>query len=103
MKQINVPVGDEIYNEAKIAAAQAGMLFKDWVAKAVHECAAPHITFTATFPKSEPVETDAPEWPSASERAESLAQLRTEKHSPISEDSDAPGELTIDPNQDFGA
>jgi len=35
MKQINVPVEDEVYETAKIMAAKAGMMLKAWVARAI--------------------------------------------------------------------
>jgi hypothetical protein len=35
MKQINVPVEDEVYEAAKLLAAKAGMLLKAWVARAI--------------------------------------------------------------------
>lgn len=39
MKQINVPVEDEVYTAAKEAARQSGMIFKRWVAMAVSDTA----------------------------------------------------------------
>ena len=35
MKQINVPVEDEVYEAAKLLAAKCGMLLKAWVARAI--------------------------------------------------------------------
>ena len=35
MKQINVPVEDEVYAAAKMGAAKAGIPLKDWVAEAI--------------------------------------------------------------------
>ena len=35
MKQINVPVEDEVYEAAKLATEKAGMLLKAWVARAI--------------------------------------------------------------------
>jgi hypothetical protein len=35
MKQINVPVEDEVYESAKLLATKAGMLLKAWVARAI--------------------------------------------------------------------
>lgn len=40
MKQINVPVEDEVYAEAKLMAAQAGMMLKAWIARAIRKQAA---------------------------------------------------------------
>jgi hypothetical protein len=125
VKQLNVPLEDEIYNEAKVASATAGMLLKDWVAKAIHECATPHITLTAIFPKltcsvgtNEEKPAVEPEVSGVhpfivgaaralADREEIIAAIA--KPSPLLKSSaravetDAPGELTIDPNQDFGA
>ncbi len=35
LKQINVPVEDEVYEAAKLLAAKCGMLLKAWVARAI--------------------------------------------------------------------
>ena len=35
MKQINVPVEDETYALAKVAARESGMLFRKWIEKAI--------------------------------------------------------------------
>jgi hypothetical protein len=35
MRQINIPVSDEVYEAAKKAARDAGMLFRAWVERAM--------------------------------------------------------------------
>jgi hypothetical protein len=35
MRQINVPVEDEVYEAAKLLATKAGMLLKAWIARAI--------------------------------------------------------------------
>lgn len=75
VKQLNVPLEDEVYSAAKIGAATAGILLKDWVARAIVEKAASVGS------------ANSPQAPTSARAVE----------------TDAPGELTIDPNQDFGA
>jgi hypothetical protein len=74
VKQLNVPLEDEVYNAAKIGAATAGVLLKDWVAQAIKSF--------SNWQTKEPRKT--------------LGMARAVE-------TDAPGELTIDLNPDFGA
>jgi hypothetical protein len=79
VKQINVPVGDDVYAAAKMGAAAAGIPMKDWVARAVLHYAAPH------------------------NETQTIVQAARDTTSARAVETDAPGELTIDPDQDFGA
>ena len=41
VRNINVPVSDEIYDAAKVAAAKSGMFFGKWVERAIADAAEP--------------------------------------------------------------
>ena len=135
MKQINVPVSEDVYAAAKMGAAAAGIPMKDWVARAILQFSAA-CTFSppGATTSARAVETDAPESPqfcTSYPRRENLAvgavrQSETDAPGELPAhpfvtracrrcgkenvkgavcvcSSDAPGELTIDLNPDFGA